>query len=274
MRRWPAALVAVGATVLLLAGCAGGPSAGTGTGGSAIDPSAGSGTAAGTERGDLTVFAAASLAAAFGELATEFQAEHPRVTVKSIVFDGSSTLATQLTEGASADVFASADQANMTKVAGAGDLEGAARDFATNSLQIAVQPGNPTGIQKLADLAAGHRLVVLCAPQVPCGAASKTVLALNKVTLTPVSEEQNVTAVLTKVAAGEADAGLVYTTDVTASDGRVDGVPIANADKAVNRYEIAQPASAANPKAGSAFIALVLSARGQAILHKYGFGRP
>ncbi|MEO6827685.1 MAG: molybdate ABC transporter substrate-binding protein [Microbacteriaceae bacterium] len=274
MRCRPAVLVAVATTVLLLAGCAGGPSVGSETDSSAVASSASPRAGSGTVSGDLTVFAAASLAASFGELAAEFRTEHPKVTVKPIVFDGSSTLATQLIEGASADVFASADQANMTKVLDAGELDGAARSFATNTLEIAVQPGNPDGIRTLSDLAAPRRLVVLCAPQVPCGAASKSLLALNKVKLTPVSEEQNVTAVLTKVAAGEADAGLVYKTDIAASDGRVDAVPAANADQAVNRYEIGQPSSTTNQKAGAAFIEFVTSASGQAILHKYGFGRP
>lgn len=273
-RRALAAVTAAVAAVLLLAGCAGGsgPSARSG-------PSAPSGTGNGSPAGDsiggdLTIFAAASLTGSFDELARQFHRRHPEVTVKPIVYDGSSTLATQLVEGASADVFASADEKNMTTVQDASLIAGKPAVFVSNTLQIAVKRGNPTGIKNLADLAGKHRLVVLCAPEVPCGAASQKLLALDGVAITPASEEQNVKAVVTKVAAGEADAGLVYKTDVTASGGSVDGVAIAHADAAVNRYEIGQPDNSANPRAGAAFVRWVLSAPGQAILAKYGFGRP
>jgi len=224
--------------------------------------------------GELTIFAAASLTASFDELAAEFGEENPGVMVKPIDFDGSSTLVTQLEEGASADVFASADEANMQKLADAGLLAGDSSIFASNTLEIAVAPGNPKGIDSLSDLADPGLLVVLCAPQVPCGAASQKLLSLDGVTVTPASEEQNVTAVLTKVKTGEADAGLVYKTDVLAAGSSVSGVDAENADQVVNDYTIGVPKSAKDPALATAFIQWVLSDRGQAVLDRYGFTRP
>ena len=224
--------------------------------------------------GDLTIFAAASLTASFNELAAEFTAENPAVTLTPIVYDGSSTLATQLKEGASADVFASADEQTMADVAAAGLITGESSSFATNTLHIAVQPGNPRGITGLADLARADLLVVLCAPEVPCGAASQKLLGLEGVAVTAVSEEQNVKAVLTTVSTGEADAGLVYTTDVQAAAGSVDGVVIDGADRAINSYAIGVPSSAQNPAVAEAFVSWVLSAPAQAILARFGFGPP
>jgi molybdate transport system substrate-binding protein len=221
--------------------------------------------------GSLTIFAAASLTASFTELADEFAADNPGVTVQPISFDGSSTLVTQLQEGAPADVFASADEANMAKVA---DLVDGSTIFVTNVLQIVVQPGNPLGITGLADLAKPDVQVVLCAPEVPCGTASHTLLDLTGVSLTPVSEEQNVKAVLTKVQAKEADAGLVYVTDVAAAGDSVEGVDIAGADRAANSYPIAALKDSANPAVAKAFVDFVLSTRGQAVLAKYGFSAP
>ncbi|MEO8907885.1 MAG: molybdate ABC transporter substrate-binding protein, partial [Microbacteriaceae bacterium] len=188
--------------------------------------------------------------------------------------DGSSTLATQLIEGAPADVFASADQANMDKVATAKLLDGSSAVFASNTLEIVVQPGNPKKITGLADLAKSELQVVLCAPQVPCGTASHTLLDADGVTVKPVSEEQNVTAVLTKIKSGNADAGLVYVTDVKAAGSSVSGVTIPDADKAINRYPIATMKTAPNPTVAAAFMKFVLSADGQKVLATYGFAAP
>lgn len=220
--------------------------------------------------GDLTVFAAASLTETFDRLAATFEQVNPEVNVKP-VYDGSSTLVTQLSEGASADVFASADVANMVRATDADAMNGPAVVLAKNAMQIAVAHGNPHGIRGLDDLADPDLLVVLCAPQVPCGAASATLISDAGMKVTPVSEEQNVKAVLTKVSLGEADAGLVYATDVKASGGDVDGVDIANANKAVNTYMIGVPASTTNKAAGQAFIDMVLSDAGQTILAEVGF---
>lgn len=221
--------------------------------------------------GELTIFAAASLATSFTELADEFSRAHPDVTVHPISFGGSSTLATQINEGAPADVFASADQANMDKV---DDLIGGSTVFAHNTLQIAVVPGNPLGITGLADLAEGGVQVVLCAPEVPCGAASQQLLSLNRLSISPASEEQNVKAVFAKVQAGEADAGLVYVTEITAGAGAVDGVDIDGTGRAANAYLIAVLTDSPNSPVAQAFVDYVLSAEGEAILAKYGFSAP
>jgi molybdate transport system substrate-binding protein len=248
------ALAVVG--VLLLGGCASGNAAGGASG----------------STGTLTVFAAASLTDAFGELAARFAEDHPDATVKPVLFDGSATLATQLDEGAAADVFASADEASMNSVSDL--IAGTAEVFATNTLEIAVPRGNPAGIRGMADLARPGLRVVQCAPQVPCGAAARRLLSLAGVTVVPASEEQNVKAVATKVASGEADAGLVYVTDVEAARGDLDGVNIPGAERAANAYPVAALKSAADPALATAFVRWVLSPGGQAILARYGFGTP
>jgi molybdate transport system substrate-binding protein len=220
-----------------------------------------------TLSGDLTVYAAASLKGAFDEIGAAFADENSDVTF-SAVYDGSSTLVTQLQEGAPGDVFASADEANMDKLA---DLAIDPTLFASNTLVIAVPAGNPGGVESLADLA--DVTTVLCAPEVPCGAASTTLLSNAGVTVEPASLEQNVTAVLTKVAAGEADAGLVYATDVIGRDD-VEVIVPEGADEVVNHYPIAALDGAPNSDAAEAFVAFVLSDAGQKILADYGFGAP
>lgn len=222
--------------------------------------------------GELTVFAAASLQGAFDAVAAELAEQNPGVTVNPVTYDGSSTLATQLVDGASADVFASADLATMRTVTDEGLADGAPTVFTTNSLEIVVAPGNPLGIDSLADLAAlstSGGKVVLCAAQVPCGAAARTVLA--GLTLVPVSEEQNVKAVLTKVQTGDADAGLVYRTDVLAAGDTVEGVELPEAAAAVNEYPVVVLEDTAPARA---FVDLLLSAEGQQILTDLGFTAP
>ncbi|KAA9107638.1 molybdate ABC transporter substrate-binding protein [Microbacterium rhizomatis] len=228
--------------------------------------------------GEVTVYAAASLRAAFDRISAAFVAENPGVRVPPIVYDGSSTLATQIIEGADVDVFASADQKNMTKVSDASLTAGPPELFATNTLVIAVPRGNPAGITALADLAAPGTAVVLCAPEVPCGAASQTLLGNAGVIVTPASLEQNVTAVLTKVAAGEADAGLVYATDVIGDD-EVESIVPDGAAAVVNTYPIATLTSSRNGtsstnEAAAAFVAFVTGPEGQRILADLGFGAP
>jgi len=223
--------------------------------------------------GELTIFAAASLSEAFDELAADFEAQHPDLDILPISYDGSSVLATQLIEGAEADVFASADEKSLAKVTDAG-LAGAGDAFATNVLQIAVAPGNPTGIKTLADLTNPDLTVVVCAEEVPCGSAAHTLLDAADVALAPASEEQNVTAVLSKVESGEADAGLVYATDVKAAGDAVTGIEIDGADAATNVYPIAALTASKNPDAAQAFVEFVLSDAGQKVLHDLGFGAP
>lgn len=277
LRRNGSRLFAATAAVVLLAGC--GASAGSETGG---DPSAGSATSAGGANsrgsavaavsGEITVFAAASLTGSFTELAKVFEQQHPGSTVR-LSFDGSSTLVTQLRAGAPADVFASADEKNMAKATGAG-LAADPVPFASNTLQIAVAPGNPKQITGLKDLTSTGVTTVLCAPDVPCGSAARAAATAAGVELAPVSEEQNVTAVLTKVQTGEADAGLVYRTDVSSAGGSVEGVDFPQAAAAVNTYPIAALRDAPNPAGAAAFVALVSGAEGRQVLERYGFGKP
>ncbi|GGM38027.1 molybdate ABC transporter substrate-binding protein [Microbacterium saperdae] len=252
------AVVVLAAVALVLAGCAA-------PAGDAPSPSA---TAEqGTVSGELTVYAAASLSGAFDAIAEAFVAENPDVSV-SPVYDGSSTLVTQILEGAPADVFASADEANMDKAA---DVAVAPTLFASNTLVIAVPAGNPGGVETLADLA--DVTTVLCAPEVPCGAASAKLLTAAGVTVEAASLEQNVTAVLTKVAASEADAGLVYATDVIGRED-VEVIVPDGAGEVVNHYPIAALSDAPNAEAADAFVAFVLSEAGQKILADFGFGAP
>ena len=222
--------------------------------------------------GQLTVYAAASLKAAFDELATQFEQRHPSLHVQPITYDGSSTLATQIIEGAPADVFASADEQNMQKVVDAG-LASDPELFATNTLTLVVPVGDPGGIDGLDDLADPDRTVVLCAAEVPCGAASATLLSNAGVEASVDSYEQNVTAVLTKVAAGEADAGLVYVTDASTTSA-VDAIEVPEADDVVNRYPVVALNDGANPEAADAFVAFVLGDEGRRVLSALGFGAP
>lgn len=218
----------------------------------------------------VTIFAAASLARAFDELAELFEKEHQDIDVAPISYDGSSTLSLQIIEGAPVDVFASADQNNMKKVTDEG-LADDAQIFATNTLVVAVPAGNPGGVSSIADLA--RVTTVLCAPEVPCGAASVRLLEAAGVSVTPASLEQNVTAVLQKVIADEADAGLVYATDV-AGVAEVESFVPDGADQIVNRYPIVALKDAPSPAAAKLFVEFVLGPVGQGVLAKYGFGTP
>ncbi|WNM25459.1 molybdate ABC transporter substrate-binding protein [Demequina capsici] len=220
----------------------------------------------------VTVLAAASLTDVFTEIADDFEAAHPGVKV-SLSFAGSSTLAEQVLEGAPADVLATANEATMAQVS---DQIGTdPQIFATNTLTIAVPSGDPAGIGGLADLTRDDVRLVVCAPQVPCGAATQKVADAEGVTLSPVSEESNVTDVLGKVASGEADAGIVYVTDLARADG-VEQVALDGADAAVNLYPITSlPGGDGSPTSlADAFVQAVLSDAGQAVLARAGFGAP
>ncbi|WP_211329025.1 molybdate ABC transporter substrate-binding protein [Thermomonospora umbrina] len=221
----------------------------------------------------LTVFAAASLTESFTALGRTFERTHPGVDVR-FSFGGSSTLAQQIAQGAPADVFAAASPATMKPVADDGLTSGAPRTFARNRLVIAVPPGDRGRVRTLRDLARGGLKVVLCAPQVPCGAAARTALAAAGVEVTPVSQEQDVKAVLTKVRMGEADAGLVYRTDVRAAGADVAGVEFPESARAINDYPIAVLAEGRQPGLARRFADLVLSARGRATLAGAGFEVP
>ncbi|MCH6472024.1 molybdate ABC transporter substrate-binding protein [Sinomonas terrae] len=239
---------------------------GTTTAGGSASSSASSG-------GTLTVFAAASLTATFTELGHDFEAAHPGSKV-NFNFGGSSDLVSQLQNGAPADVFASADQTNMTKATNAGLAAGTPQVFATNVLEIAVPPSNPAGIHTFQDLTkAGVRLVV-CAQQVPCGSAAQKAAKAAGLTLKPVSEEQSVTDVLGKVISGDADAGLVYVTDVKGAGSKVSGVAFPESSAAVNSYPIVALKDSKNAALAQEFVDFVRGAQGQKVLGDAGFGAP
>lgn len=222
--------------------------------------------------GTVIVYAAASLQATFEKLGSEFGAKHPGTTVK-FSFGGSSGLLAQLTQGAPADVFATADTPTMDK-ARAASLVADPQPFATNVLTIATAPGNPKGVTSLADLTKPGVSVVVCAQPVPCGTATAKVTKAADVTLHPVSEEDSVSSVLAKVRHGQADAGLVYKTDVKGTNGGVGSVDFPQADGAVNVYPIAALTAAENAAGAKEFVEFVRGPQGRAALAAAGFGAP
>ncbi|MEH0433116.1 molybdate transport system substrate-binding protein [Streptomyces sp. 1222.2] len=224
-------------------------------------------------RGTVTVFAAASLKESFTTLGKRFEEEHPGTKV-TFSFGGSDSLAASITGGAPADVFASASPKTMEIVTDAGDASGTPTTFVRNQLEIATTPGNPDGIDSLRDLTGSGLKVVLCDRAVPCGAAARKALDAAGLKLTPVSYEQDVKAALTKVELKEADAAVVYKTDVRAADGKVEGVEFPESADAVNDYPIVRLKDAPNAEAAEAFIALVRSAEGRRVLTGAGFLKP
>uniref|UniRef100_UPI003D91E4DB molybdate ABC transporter substrate-binding protein n=1 Tax=Gordonia sp. B7-2 TaxID=3420932 RepID=UPI003D91E4DB len=218
----------------------------------------------------LNVSAAASLKKTFTAIADEFQKQHAGVTVK-LSFDGSSTLVNQIKQGAPADVFASADEKNMDKL---GDQAVDPKIFATNTLVIVTAPGNPKGINSFADLNKPGVTTVVCQSAQPCGNATDTVEKNTGVTVNATSEEQSVTAVLTKVTTGQADAGVVYVTDAKAAGDKVATVTDPAFAAVVNKYPIATVQGAPGDALGKEFIELVLGPQGQQILADAGFGKP
>jgi molybdate transport system substrate-binding protein len=247
------------ATVALTTAC--------GSGGTEADASSGD------VSGELVVFAAASLTDAFDEVGAAFVEANPDVEVV-VNHAGSQTLASQIGDGAPADVFASADTAHMEAVAAGGHLAGEADGFATNRLEIAVEAGNPLGIGGLADLADPDVVLVLPAEEVPAGRYARTALEAAGVGVTPASLERDVRAALSKVELGEADASVVYASDIVAADGRAEGVAIPAEHNVRATYPLAVLADAPNPTAAAAFVAFVLSEAGQRILASHGFTAP
>ena len=216
------------------------------------------------------MYAAASLTSTFEEMGKEFESTHDGVTVR-FNFAGSSDLVAQIQEGAPVDVFASADEANMEKLT-ADDLQGSdPQAFASNTLEIAVPPGNPADVKSFQDLSEPGLKLVTCAPEVPCGAATQKVAESADVSLKPVSEEQSVTDVLAKVTSGEADAGVVYVTDVIAAGDEVEGIEFPESSSAVNVYPIATLKDSKNSDLAQEFVDLVLGQTGQTILKDAGF---
>ena len=254
--------IAIAAALLGLSLAAAGCSSGS--------PSSGSDSSAGPTK-TVTVFAAASMTKTFTELGKTFEASHAGTKV-TFNFAGSQTLAEQITQGAQADVFASANADNMKTVTDAKLNAAEPQNYATNKLEIAVPADNPAKIATFQDLAKKGVKVVVCAPAVPCGAATVKVEKATGVTLSPVSEEQAVTDVLAKVQTGEADAGLVYKTDVLSAGDSVKGIPFPEANEAVNKNSIVALKGGPQAALGQQFVDLVLSSDGQKVLADAGFG--
>lgn len=258
IRRVPMRALLTAALVMTACGDAGSQAAG--------DPGSG-------ERARLTVFVAASLAEAFDELAATFVADHPNVEVE-INAAGSHTLAHQINQGAPADVFASSAPGPMAVVDEAGNLAGPSRVFASNHLAIAVEVGNPHGVRGLADLADPDLVVALPGEQVPAGAYARRALDAAGLTVTPASLEPDVRAALGRVALGEADASVVYASDVLAAGERVEGVAIPPEANVTAAYPIAALAGASAPSVARDFVRFVLDEAGQSILARHGLGSP
>jgi molybdate transport system substrate-binding protein len=228
--------------------------------------------AQGSAEGDITVFAAASLTDAFTELGTTFESENPDASVKFNV-GASSALREQILAGAPADVFASANTSNMDQVVDGG-AAAEPQNFVTNLLEIAVPAGNEAGVSGLGDFANPDLLIGLCAEEVPCGEFGREALANAGVTPSIDTDEPDVRSLLTKVEAGDLDAGIVYVTDVMAAGDAVEGIEIPSDENVVATYPIAALSDAANPDTADAFVEFVLSDEGQEILRSYGFDAP
>lgn len=256
--------VSIAAALLLattIAGCASTP-----------DTAGRAATEADPPEGELLIAAAASLTDVVEELAALLVAEHPGLEV-SVNAAGSSTLAAQLLEGAPADVFAAADPVHVDTVVTAGRATDP-RTFATNGLAIAVEPGNPLGITGLADLAADDVILVLAAPEVPAGRYAAAAFGSAEVTPQPASLEPDVRAALGKVVLGEADAAVVYRSDVVAAGGAVGRVEVAPEHDVPATYPVVVLDDAPNPAAARAFVDLLLSPVGADVLAAAGFGVP
>ncbi|GGL88385.1 molybdate-binding protein [Streptomyces fumigatiscleroticus] len=258
------------AALLALSACS---SSGSDSGSADSGSSASSASSSPELSGTVTVFAAASLKESFTTLGKEFEKDHPGTEV-TFNFGGSDTLAASITSGAPADVFAAASAKTMKIVTDAGDASGTPATFVRNQLEIATLPGNPDKIASLKDLTKSGLKVVLCDKTVPCGAAAQTALEASGLKLTPVSYEQDVKSALTKVELKEADAAVVYRTDVQAAGDKVEGVDFPESAEAVNDYPIALLKDAPNADAAQAFITLVKSAEGQKVLAEAGFMKP
>ncbi|MEK7426268.1 MAG: molybdate ABC transporter substrate-binding protein [Actinomycetota bacterium] len=227
----------------------------------------------GAASGDVLVFAASSLTEALTQIAVAFTSANPAVGV-SFNFAGSGELVTQIEQGAPADAFVSADDTTMARLVGAGEAAGEPVSIATNTMAIIVEPGNPKRITSVADLADPDLIVVLCAATVPCGKGAATILANAAVEVTPSSLEDSVKGVVTKVELGEADAGIVFATDVKGAGDDAVGVVIPASVNVINHYPMVVTAASRNPEAAQAFIDFVAGPAGQAMLGQYGFLAP
>jgi molybdate transport system substrate-binding protein len=253
---------AAGLLAVAVAGCS--------SSGSSSSSSSGSGGS--SSKGTITVFAAASLTESFTTIGKQFEAAHPGDTVK-FSFGPSSGLSTQITSGAPADVFASAAPANMNTVVKAGDASGP-QNFAKNTAEVAVPPGNPGHVSSVNDLAKKSVKVALCQPQVPCGVVAADVFKNLGITVKPVTLQPDVKSVLTQVETGNVDAGVVYLTDVMSAGSKVKSVRIPAGDNATTEYPIATISDSKEKSIAQAFVAYVLSPAGQKVLATAGFEKP
>ena len=267
MRRF--AVMAAGLAAVAVAGCS---SSGSGSSSSSASSSSGASSSASSSTGSITVFAAASLMGTFTQLGKQFDTAHPGDTVK-FNFGPSSGLATQITSGAPADVFASASPTNMDAVVTAGDAA-SPQDFAKNTMEVAVPPDNPGKVTSVNDLAKSSVKVALCQPQVPCGVVAAKVFKNAGLTVKPVTLQPDVKSVLTQVETGNVNAGMVYVTDVMAAGAKVKGVTIPASDNASTLYPIATISGSKHKSEAQAFVAYVLSPAGQQVLTAAGFQKP
>lgn len=228
---------------------------------------------AGISGDEIRVFAAASLTDAFEDAGEAFEDAHPGTSV-DLNFGGSSSLRDQILAGAPADVFASASTPSMDAVAEAGELADAPQIFATNELAIATAPGNEAGVDGLEDFGDESLLIGLCDESVPCGQFARDALASAGVTPAPDTNELDVRTLLDKIASGDLDAGIVYTTDIQAAGDEVDAIEIPPDNNVLASYPMARLARSNDPEAADEFVAFILSDEGQAILRSYGFGPP
>jgi molybdate transport system substrate-binding protein len=260
MKKQLLSLFTVAALAVTLAGCG------------SSSPS-GSSTPKATVQRTLTVLAASSLTETFTELAKTFESQHKGVTVK-LVFDSSATLAGMAEQGAPGDVLATADQKTMEEANSKNGIGSTPQQFATNVVMLAVPSANPAGISSFGDLQKSSVKYVVCVPTAPCGAAAAALLKSNKITHKPVSEEVDVKSVLAKVVASDADAGMVYRTDVTAAGGKVKGIAVPGAAESPNTYWVATTSNAQQKQLAKDWITLMGSTSGMKVLMDAGFGMP
>jgi molybdate transport system substrate-binding protein len=269
MRRFALTMAALAAAAV--AGCSSSSSSSSAPGASSSSSSPAASSSA-SATGTITVFAASSLKETFTQLGKQFETAHPGDTVK-FSFGASSTLATQITDGAPADVFASASPKNMTTVVSAGDASNP-QDFAKNTAEVAVPPSNPANVTSVNDLAKSSVKTALCQPQVPCGVVAAGVFKNAGITVKPVTLQPDVKSVLTQVELGNVDAGVVYVTDVMAAGSKVKGVMIPANVNASTMYPIAAISGSKEMSIAQAFVAYVLSPAGQSVLSAAGFEKP
>jgi len=270
MRRFALTIAAL--AVAAVAGCSSSSTSSPSSAPSTSSSSAPAASSSALPTGTITVFAASSLKETFTKLGKQFEAAHPGDTVK-FSFGASSTLATQITDGAPADVFASAAPKNMNTVVMAGDASNP-QDFAKNTAEVAVPPSNPANVTSVTDLAKSSVKVALCEPKVPCGVVAAEVFKNAGITVKPVTLQPDVKSVLTQVELGNVDAGMVYVTDVMAAGSKVKGVTIPANLNASTMYPIATVTSSKEMSVAQAFVAYVLSPSGQEVLSAAGFEKP